>query len=496
MARPRDAIQIKLSDLIGPAPPAAQVEFVTATEREVCWISGFGGGKTVGLAAKCIKTMLEYPGSVCMIGRRTYDELRKTTKKTFFRVADPLAKAGLIDRPRNWDPQEKTEYLRLTTGAELYFTNLDDETKFKNLALTWVGIDQAEENEWDLVAMLNQRLRPEFRAREVPLEARQLCLIANDEGRNWLWERYVPQAVGYVKGRRFIHSTSFDNPYLSKEYLADLLRMPSEWQDKYVFAKLRAGSGRLLPDPVTIPRFRPPPHWPVYRGIDHGESSVCSAHWGTVNPDPLPYQGVPGRGVCVFQEYWQEASDVEHHARAILGRSEGYDIVSTVLDRRSFSLTQSRRGGLRSSIADLYAECGLVCAESAGDPETRVERITLAQSRGLVVTEECVHYLHQAPKYHTKLNRRTGLPEIVNRQRFHAVDSVGFLLMAMPLGGPVGPPPDPDAPPAFLRPDHPYWLAARDEASRQFALANYRDRRDETTEPYGGALDGFFDAVS
>ena len=337
--------------------------------------------------------------------------------------------------------------------------------------------------------MLKRRILPTFRQKEVPPSARQFCVIANDEGRNWIWGRYHPDAVGLIPNRRFIHATSLDNPHLDESYIKELLSMPPEWVNKYVYAKMDAHSGKLLPDPKVIASCWPPPEVDVYLAVDHGESTVCSAHWGFENTTEhtIP-PGVPPGWVCIFREYWSEGSTVEQHARNITAMSQKLKIVSKVMDRTTFNLTQARRGGIRSSIADLYRDSGLVLVPSVGSPDTRVERINVVQGRGLVVTKDCPNYIRQAPHYHTKVNRRTGLPEIVNKSSYHAVDSVGYLLMSMPSLGPrILYPPGEDELPPHLQPGHAYWQQSKDEAARQFAVANYRERLDSpSTEPFGG----------
>ena len=496
MARAAAPIQFRLSDFVGNSPPLAQLEFIEALEPEVCWVAGFGAGKTVGLAAKMLMTMLRYPGSRMMLCRRTYDELIKTTKQTFFRVAKPLKDAGLIERPRVWEYTEQTNYLRLSTGAELHFSNLEDVAKFKNIEVTGVGIDQAEENELEIIQMLKRRIRPTFRQKEVPPSARQFLLIANDEGRNWIWDRYHPDSVGHVPVRRFIHSTSLDNPHLDEAYIKDLLSMPPEWVNKYVYAKMDAHSGRLLPDCKVVSAAYPPHEVDVYLAVDHGESTVCSAHWGFENTlDHTVPPGIPPGGICVFREYWREGASIEEHARNLIAMSQKLKLVSKVMDHTTFRLTQSKRGGVRSSIADLYRDCGLILTPSVGNPDTRVERINVVHARGLYITKDCPNYIRQAPRYHTKVNRRTGLPEIVNKSSYHAVDSVGYLLMSMPG---VGVPQsrgdwDQETLPPYLRPEHEYWQNAKDEASRRFAVANYQDREESPdTEPFQGGSDGEF----
>ena len=487
------AIQFRLSDFIGPNPGNPQLEFVEAPEFEVAWIGGQGAGKTVGLCAKVIMDMLRYPGTRAMLARRTYDEMIKTTKQTFFRVAQPLKEAGLIDRPRNWEHTEQTNLVRLTTGAELIFSNLEDQTKFRNMEVTWIGVDQAEENDLELMLFVKNRIRQTFRQKLVPPAGRHFCTISNDEGHNWVWRRYHPDAIGYVPERRFIHSTSLENPHLDPENLKEMLAMPPEWVNKFVYAKMDSRTGRLLPDPRVIPACWPPNEVDVYLAVDHGESTVCSAHWGFENTlDHIIPPGVPPGWVCVFREYWHEGGTVEEHARNIQTLSHKLKIVSRVMDRTTFNLTQARRGGIRSSIADLYRDAGLILVPSVGAPDTRVERINVVHSRGMVVTKDCPNYIRQAPQYHTKVNRRTGLPDIVNKSTYHSIDSVGYLLMAMPSLGPrPGTGAEGEELPPFLRVGHDYWQKAKDEASRQFAIANYRERMDdsETTEPWQGGDD-------
>lgn len=496
MPRSAPIIQFRLSDFIGENPPLAQLEFIDAPEPEICWVGGFGCGKTVGLCAKFIMILLRYPGSRLMLCRRTYDELMKTTKQSFFRVAEPLKQAGLIERPRNWDYKEQTNYLRLTTGAELHFSNLEDFTKFKNIEVTGVGIDQAEENEYEIFQMLKRRMRSTFRQKEVPPAARQMLLVANDEGRNWLWDRYHPNSIGVVPQRRFIHSTSLENPHLDDAYLKELLSMPPDWVNKYVYARMDAHSGKLLPDPIVVSSCFPPPEMDIYLAVDHGESTVCSAHWGFENTlDHVIPPGIPPGGTCIFREYWREGATVEEHARNILAMSQKIRVVSRVMDHTAFRLTQARKGGIRSSIADIYRDCGLVLTPSVGNPEARVERINVIQGRGLYVTKDCPNYIRQAPHYHTKVNRRTGLPEIVNKSTYHAVDSVGYLLMSMPNSGPrVRMDVDENELPPWLRPNSDYWKVAKDEQARQFAVANYQDRSRDSgvTAPFGSGYDDFW----
>lgn len=418
-----------------------------------------------------------------MLCRLTYDEMISTTKQTFFIVCQKLYDKGLIERPKAWDYKESTNFVRLVNGSEISFKNLEDPSRrYKNYELTFVGIDQAEENEFDVFEILNNRLRRTADTKHIPENARQMVLIANDNGFNWLHERYHPDSNNDPVQRRFFHATSLDNPHLDQDYLRDLLNNSPEWVDRNVFAKMRKDQGRLLIDPQRTQSFEPPAGAICYLGIDHGESSVCSAHFAWYNGLEQPVGPVLPGFTCVFKEYWSEGKSVDHHARAILDLCARYNVPSRVMDHTAFRLTQTKKGGVRNSIADVYADCGLFLTPSVGNPEARIERYNLVASQGLIVTEECPNLLRQIPRYHSQVNKRTGNPEIVRRSTFHAVDSVGYTLMSIPRPINRNLQPIPDDLPWHLNAANPYWLERRDEQSRQFAIANHEEKESESLE--------------
>jgi phage terminase large subunit len=476
---------IKLSDLIGDSPGQTQLGFVLDPARENAWVGGFGCGKTVGLVAKAICHAVRYPRANVLLCRLTYDEMQNTTKKTFFEVGEILVKKQLVERPSNWDFHESTNVVRLVNGSTINFKNLEDPTRrYKNYELSFCGIDQGEENEFEVFEILNNRLRPSLSMQHIPLSAFQMCVIANDDGYNWIYERYHPSMNKDTVRRHFYHASSMDNPHLSREYLEQLLDNSPEWVDRNVHAKMRKDQGRLLLDPQTVSQFTPPANDPVYVGIDHGESSICSAHWGWYNQSGrVVAPGIPPGFTVVFRELWAENTTVDHNSREIVRLSEGVNVISRVMDRSAFRLTQSKKGGIRNSVADVYADCGLFVAPSLGDPDARIKRYNLVASRGLIVTQACPNLLRQIPKYHTKLDPRTGSRDIVKRSTFHAIDSVGYLLMSMPRPFNQAMTEGPelyheDGVPTHLQPG----ISKLDEPSRQFAINNYREIEEQSLE--------------
>ena len=482
---------IQLTDLIGHKPGPHQLEFVLAPEREVAWVSGFGGGKTVGLGAKTITHMLKWKKARCMLGRLTYDEMMSTTKKTFFEVGQVLFDRGYVEKPNKWDYTETTNLVRLVGGSEVVFKNLDDaDRRYKNWELTFIGIDQGEENEFEVYEILNNRLRSSMANSHIPAEARQMCVIANDGGYNWIYQRFHPEENTDVKRRKFIHSTSLDNPHIDEQYKRDLMNNSPEWVAMNVFATMNKKVGRLLADPQKIDSFTPPAGATVWYGHDHGESSVGSGHFAYYNDTGRILRGeggdVPPGFTVIFREHWMEDKSVDEQVSNIKVLESDLNVISRSMDHTAFRLTQTKKGGIRNSLADVYADCGMIFTPSIGNPDSRIARWNLVVSQGLIVTRDCPNLIRQVPKYHTKLNARTGNKEIVKKSTFHAVDSAGYVLMAMPR--PISqaltsaPPDYMTDEPAHLKPTAPYWRQHPDEQSRSFAVANWREAQADSEE--------------
>lgn len=82
--------------------------------------------------------------------------------------------------------------VELPNGSIIMFRhgNVNDLAALRNLNLAWVGIEQGEE--YDDAEVFNW-LRERIRRGTAPY--RQLCVIANSNGRNWLWEMFVERAT-------------------------------------------------------------------------------------------------------------------------------------------------------------------------------------------------------------------------------------------------------------------------------------------------------------
>jgi len=153
----------------------------------------------------------EYPNTLALIVRKEFVDLRDSTLKDFtnyFQVK--------IDSNKEY---------HFSNGSVIMFRHGDELNVLKNLNLTIFGIEQAEEFETEeTFTMLRDRLRRD----NSPI--RQGIVIANARGHNWIWKLWIdhPQEEFDV-----VTATTFENPHLPQDFVADLKRMKIESPNHY-----------------------------------------------------------------------------------------------------------------------------------------------------------------------------------------------------------------------------------------------------------------------
>ncbi len=436
------AEKLSLVHLLGKDYNALQKDLILAPEFEVAAVTGMGAGKTYALCVAAFRHCMKFPGANALISRLTFRELVDSTKRQFFEMVDSKNLSEFISLPKRWDYREGTNMVRFINGSEITFANLEPGRldKLKNIEYSWIGIDQAEEIGFDTYQILLFRCR----LNSVPGPERHVVAIANDEGDNWLRRRFLTfeQPHGRPTAgstRRLFRSSSLENPHLDQATRQLYLSMPKEIQDRYVYAKMEAGSTRLIPDLRVIDDFEPPAHWPRFLGVDPARSTgVTCAIWVALNPDKDEYKGVKPNAPYIYREYWAEGRNAEDHADEIIRLTGPFPCRGRVMDRSAWSSTSVSKKMGNISIAKLYIAAGLGVAPSDGDEWARVALFLHAHKRGLVVSKACFNLLRQGPEYRVRgqaVFDHTGTAKnlkIVGKQHFHSVDAAGYALGILP----------------------------------------------------------------
>lgn len=436
--------ELSLQHLLGATYNPKQLQFILAPEFETCWVGGMGAGKSYAACCAVIRHMALFPGAKVLIARSTEEELYRNPKPLFFEIVKAKKLEGYFTRPKVWDYRERTNYLRMVNGSEATFGSLYSTAgeaaidRYKNVEYSMEFIDQLEQIDFQMYQLLLQRCR--YSA--APPESRRVLTVAQDEGDNWIRRRFLtyeqPHGIPTdpLAQRRLIRGGSLENPHLDAGARAQLLSLPLSVQEMWVHATMAAGANRLIPELRVVDPIEPPPHWPVWVGVDPARSTgITSAEWLTCNPDKETYKGVPPNAPCFFREYWAAGRDAEVHAQAILKASYPRRVSSYVMDRTAWNSTikSSKTGSL--TVADLYVGAGLGVSPSVGDAWVRVGLFTSAYKRGLLVTSNCENLIRQAPDYRIKdqeVQSGPGTSVIKNKQRFHSIDSGGYALGVLP----------------------------------------------------------------
>lgn len=192
-----------------------QDRFLFSNKRFVCLTAGVGTGKTMMMLLKIWRYCEEFPKSSALVIRREYSDLESSTIKDF-------------ERYFNVSISAKHEF-KFSNGSTIMFKHGKEVTPnvLKNFTLDIVGVEQAEEFETDSEFTY---LRDRLRGKAGPY--RQICLIANANGHNWIWKNWKnnPKSEEYD----LIEATTFDNSdNLPPDFIEDLKAMKDEAPNHY-----------------------------------------------------------------------------------------------------------------------------------------------------------------------------------------------------------------------------------------------------------------------
>jgi hypothetical protein len=194
-------------------PKPFQRDFYLSTKRFACMKAGIGTGKTMWGILKVVKFCEQYPNSLALIVRMEFTDLRDSTMNDF-------------ETYTGWKVNSNKEF-EFSNGSKIMFRHGSELNVLKNINLSIALMEQGEEFEDETTFDF---IRDRLRRNNAPY--RQLCVIANANGHNWIWDRWFsnPPSIEYDGYK----ATTFDNESnLPADFIADLRTMELQSPNHY-----------------------------------------------------------------------------------------------------------------------------------------------------------------------------------------------------------------------------------------------------------------------
>jgi len=384
-----------------------QLKFLRSTAREVLYSGAFGAGKT---RAICLRAVMRasVAGSREGLCRKTFSSLKRTTLKTLLE-ADGLLPPVL--------PQGSYEYrkmdgeIKIFGGGTIMLFGLDDAGRIASMNLSGCAVDEAVElNERDWT-MLRGRIRL-----SLPNLPNQLYGACNPSTPH----HFLAQRFGLASGRKctpnceVITTTSRDNWFLPKDYIADLETMTGVARKRYVEG-LWVGSEGLVYDQWDESIFV------VDELPESFDRTIVGMDMGYNNPAVLLLIGMKDQRMYVIDE-WYERQKLEQQVIevALLWKEEHPAIDCFVIDPSAAGLRASMRNvGLDAIPANnavftgIQAVASRLSNDSSGKPRLTIHR-------------RCSNTIREFGSYEWLGNRDGTMKDQPKKEHDHALDALRY----------------------------------------------------------------------
>lgn len=410
---------------------------------------GWGNGKTSWGCAETFIRLQEFPGTNCIIARKTRPELKSTTWDMLIN-GDPSQPTGWHGIPKELiKVHNRTDlYLEILTStpgvvSRVWGLPLDDPKKIENFNLGFFWIDQAEEVEEDILLKFHGRLRQLGGPREG-------LLTFNPNGHNYLYRRFIdPNRPDEFKANySCVEATTYDNPNLPPDYFEQFAGLPDAWIQRYVMGSHDVFVGQIFtdfdPNIHVVQPFHIPPSWERVGCIDPGIRHESAISW--VARD---YEG----NCYYYRELLQAGKDVSWWATRLFEAEAAADWGGPE-ERIKFHLigpeAQQRAQTDGRSVLDLWYENGLYPEIADKDPVARISKITEflrpkhdhrnpftgeTDSPRLYIFADCEKMLQYLPQYRWRPQRTNyseeEAPEKVRKKDDHNIDNLGHILISL-----------------------------------------------------------------
>jgi len=362
----------------------AQRDAFNAGPYPVCGSGGFGSSKTWAFCLKALWLSETFPGNRGLIFRRIGDELRKTTRETFFKICPASAYQPHGRR------SDHEGILKFNNGSEILWMHMDNsdvETVLRGLEINWFFGDQAEEIDEGIFDILMARLGrwdmatvPQWMIDQQTALGREWAFKHPESGKpippiypmiavnpetdlHWVYRRFHPDSPEWretykAQGYRMIFFHTLQNRFLPEHNKQNMLAQGKSFVARYVLGEWGLPEGRIhvvppeaqieFDDAIQAEAFVDHLRRTclLYRTLDHGDTAPTCVLWWAVDQ--------AGNSFC-YREYYQPDKLVSYHREQVAALSAGESYTWNQADPSIFSKMQQKHGG-RWCTADEWSD--------------------------------------------------------------------------------------------------------------------------------------------
>lgn len=359
---------------------AQQRAFYDSTAPELLYSGAFRAGKSRIGCEKAYWLAQRYPGIPIGIFRKYSSSLAASTERTLLHDVIPRPAIARANRTERW--------YELANGSRIWFFGLDPDpvtglpSKVGSVELGWAFVDEAAETtEADWVQVKGRLSWP-----GIPFH--QIAAATNPaHPKHWLKMRFTPP----TEDRVYLHASTFDNPALPADYLADAESATDGYfKTRYFHGQWTAAEGVIWTLPEDQMRSEAGPWKAVEAGVD----------WGFVHAFACEVLGISGSGrLAVIDEVYGRGMTIDEIIPALQIVQHKHGITRFWADPSEPGyITQCVRAGLPVEPANNAVSPG-------------IDVVSTAIGKGMTVAPECRGLLGELPGYTWAPNKAGGFHE-------------------------------------------------------------------------------------
>ena len=221
-----------------------QMKMINSKATFPALVSGFGGGKSEAMVMKALKQMFEIENAQIAIYEPTVDLIKKIMYPRFEEI---LQNAGLTYTLNKSEGQ-----IHIPNIGTVLFRSLENPDRIIGYEVHHSHIDELDTLEADKAEMVWQKLLGRNRKKIIPKNKNAMLkntasVYTTPEGYRFVYNRWKKQDKD---GYELIQASTYDNPFLPKEYIQNLKESyPEQLIEAYLNGQfVNLASGTVYPN--------------------------------------------------------------------------------------------------------------------------------------------------------------------------------------------------------------------------------------------------------